>query len=401
MMRTLYQLTVHGRYIYTGLIPYDSDKNIDWISLLDGASKFILLDLLIAIENYLIDKQQEWIQQNIITVHKYAASMASLNKLLDYCNQLMVSHPDIMFKSNDIATLPKESLITLLKNDELDIDEDDLWMSVIQWATKQVSGRELGNDIDNWSSNDINTVKETIADCIPHIRFFSVSSNSIMLYNELLPKKLWQDVLKHRLDKNYKPTTHMLPPRTGQGPDIDSLIINKKQANWISSKIVEATRLLQENQRTPMEHDAYKFTLLYRQSRDGNTVAKFRELCCNKGPTIAVGKVLGTEEILGGYNPFAWGTQNGWCRTKASFIFALDKSRGEDIISFFADTDVYAIYDIHNFFPYFGNGDLNFGWNCNLKPCAKKNSYQVPVRHSNSPEYFEWTDWEVFLVSNI
>ena len=88
----LYQLTVHGRYIYTGRISYDSGKNIDWISLLDGASKFRLLDLLTAIENYLIDKQQEWIQQNIITVHKYAASMASLNKLLDYCNQIMVSY---------------------------------------------------------------------------------------------------------------------------------------------------------------------------------------------------------------------------------------------------------------------------------------------------------------------
>src|SRR6185503_9427850 len=102
-----------------------------------------------AIGNYLIDKQQEWIQQNIITVHKRAASMASLNKLLDYCDQIMVSHPDIIFKSNDMATLPKETLITLLKNDELDINEDDLWMSIIQWATKQVPGQELGNDIES------------------------------------------------------------------------------------------------------------------------------------------------------------------------------------------------------------------------------------------------------------
>ena len=52
---------------------YDSCKNIGWFSLLDGASKFELVDLLIAIESYLIDKQNEWIQQNILTVHKYAA----------------------------------------------------------------------------------------------------------------------------------------------------------------------------------------------------------------------------------------------------------------------------------------------------------------------------------------
>jgi len=92
---------------------------VDWISLLDGASKLELFDLLIAIETYLIEKQKEWIQQNIITVHKYALSTAPLNRLLGYCNRLMVSHPDMVFKSNDFATLPKESLINLLKHDDL------------------------------------------------------------------------------------------------------------------------------------------------------------------------------------------------------------------------------------------------------------------------------------------
>ena len=38
---------------------------------------------------------------------------------------------------------------------------------------------------------------------------------------------------------------------------------------------------------------------------DGNTPEKFREMCAEKGPTVAVGKVLYTEEILGGYNPIA------------------------------------------------------------------------------------------------
>ena len=75
------------------------------------------------------------------------------------------------------------------------------------------------------------------------------------------------------------------------------------QAEWFSSKIVESTRRLQENQTIFIKQDSgYKFTLLYRKSWDGNTVAKFRELCNGKGPTITVGKVSVTEEILGGYN---------------------------------------------------------------------------------------------------
>src|SRR6185312_15992731 len=92
------------RFIYTGEISCDLCENINWISLLDGAGKFELLDLLTAIESYLIDQQDEWVQQNILTVHKLAASTTLLNKLLAYCNRIMASHPDVIFKSNDLAT---------------------------------------------------------------------------------------------------------------------------------------------------------------------------------------------------------------------------------------------------------------------------------------------------------
>src|SRR6185312_12161867 len=166
-----HNLTIHPRYIYTGRMSYNACKNVGWISLLDGASKLELLDLLTAIETCLIDKQKDWIEQNILTVHKYAASAVSLNKLLAYCNRIM---QDIIFKSNDLAKVPKETLITLLKSDELSMDEDDIWALVIQWATKQVPGLELGSDSDDWPSNEINTIKDIIADCVPHIRFFNI-----------------------------------------------------------------------------------------------------------------------------------------------------------------------------------------------------------------------------------
>jgi len=315
----------------------------------------------------------------------------------------MVSHPDIIFKSNDLVTLPKETLITLLKNDDLNMDEDDIWMSVIQWGTKQVPELELGSDPDSWSSNNINTVKDIIADCMPHIRFSSISLNKIVLYNDLIPGKLRRDILNYHTDKNYKPNTRRLPPRAGRQYDVDSLIINNKQAEWISSKIVESTKRFKYKEDQEKRDDAYKLTLLYRQSRDGGEVAKFRELCNNKGPTIAVGKVLGTEEIVGGYNPLAWNSKGGYVATKESFIFALDKHIDKSIVSFVDNSnDSYkkAFYDGRNYFPVFGSGhDLFFGNNAHDKPYAKKQSYILPIRDTS--DKFEWVDWEVFLVSKL
>ncbi|CAI2188981.1 12259_t:CDS:2, partial [Funneliformis geosporum] len=48
----------------------------------------------------------------------------------------------------------------------------------------------------------------------------------------------------------------------------------------------------------------YSFNLLYRASRDGNTIAAFHQTCDNKGANIVVIKIKGTEQIVGGYNPF-------------------------------------------------------------------------------------------------
>src|SRR6185436_13574086 len=98
------------RYIYTGRMSYDLCKSAGWIRLLDAVSRFELVALLAALETYLIDQEGEWIQQNVLSIYEYASTV-SLNKLQAYC----VSHSNTIFKSNDFATLPKETLIALLK----------------------------------------------------------------------------------------------------------------------------------------------------------------------------------------------------------------------------------------------------------------------------------------------
>ena len=158
----------------------------------------------------------------------------------------------------------------------------------------------------------------------------------------------------------------------------------------------------QEKQRVSSNQThVYKFSLLYRRSRDGNTVAKFRELCNNKGPTIAIGRVSDTEEVLGGYNPIAWGLKEDYIiNTEESFIFALNKDRLEESIVSVVVNAQRAIWDYEARFPVFGNQyrcDLHFNDDRTLQPYAIKNVYQVPIRRSSAN--FKWADWEVFSVS--
>ena len=112
-----------------------SCENISWVVLLQGASTLGLSTFCTAIGDYLIERHEEWLKRNISTVYNYASSTVSLQKLGDHCNQLMISFPDIVLKSNNVVDLPKATLISLLKNDELNMDEIDIWLSVGSFHT--------------------------------------------------------------------------------------------------------------------------------------------------------------------------------------------------------------------------------------------------------------------------
>jgi len=292
----------------------------------------------------------------------------------------MLSSPEIIFKSDNLVNLPKETLIALLKHDELNMEEIDIWTSVIRWAVMQIP--ELVNEPNGWTFDDVVKVRAVISDVIPHIRFFNVSSEDfskkIVPYDELLTKTLRHDILHYHMENDYKPTILMLPQRKGQAiikSNIDSVIINEQHAEWISQKIMESTKLNQENQRTPRTNNGfYKLTLLYRHSKDGK---KFRQLCAEKGPTVTVGKVLGTEEILGGYNPLAWRTTLAtltsaiWPPTSESFIFSLDKDKpAKNILSSVVNSP-HTIVEDSSSYPWFGY-DLYFGGTDGSNPYAQR-----------------------------
>src|SRR5689334_23120780 len=106
---------------------YRSSEILDWIGILNVTCRFGLDDLVTAVGDFLINHQKDWIQRNVLEVQKCASFSSSLNKLLDYCNNLMILSPEIVFKSDSLVNLPKETLITFLKNDELNMEEIDVW----------------------------------------------------------------------------------------------------------------------------------------------------------------------------------------------------------------------------------------------------------------------------------
>src|SRR6185295_6060945 len=172
----------------------------------------------------------------------------------------------------------------------------------------------------------------------------------------------------------------MLPHRKGQLPDVDSVVISKQQASWILQKIAESTQVGKvERGETSRQTITYKLTLLYRESRDGDMTDKvkiFWRMCAEKGPTIAVGRVKDTEEILGGYNPLLWSTiKDEFVATIESFVFSLDKNDAEKNIISFVKNENTTIYNGHSDLPNFGGCFLSFGRSSNSGRAVANCSY--------------------------
>ena len=104
-----------------------------------------------------------------------------------------------------------------------------------------------------------------------------------------------------------------------------------------------------------------------------------------------------SSEILGGYNPISWKSDNSVGATKNSFIFSLNDKIENSILSRVAYEN-HAINNLSYFGPSFGNGDLKLLGvrSTNNKCVSRKSSYEKPIR-KNENEFFV-DECEVFRI---
>ena len=99
----------------------------------------------------------------------------------------------------------------------------------------------------------------------------------------------------------------------------------------------------------------YSYNLLYRASRDGYSASSFHNKCDNKGVTIVIVKIKGSEQIVGGYNPFDWDSSSSHKTTKDSFIFAFTDKMNTKTANVGYSNGVMSVGSYPSCGPVFGN----------------------------------------------
>src|SRR5260364_312653 len=306
----------------------------------------------------LIEDNASWLRLNFSHIYQISFQNENFKALQQFCNEIIIKHPALVFGSDDFTILQENALISLLKHDELQLDESVIWDKVILWGKAQTPN--LPSDYEQWNEDNFKSLKITLKNCLPHIRYFQIPGDEVLdkirPYKKILEENLWDDIITKLVSPNKSVTSTILPLRkklTTQLPprksiSIPSSIINLEHAVEISSWIDRRSTTYD------ITEIPYEFKLLLRGSRDGFDGKTFHKLCDNIPGLIVIIKVENSNEILGGYNTLGWkSTNNGFIKASGSFIFSLKNENIKESILSRVNDQSNAIYYDQSFGPWF------------------------------------------------
>ncbi|CAG8579757.1 6121_t:CDS:2, partial [Ambispora gerdemannii] len=215
-------------YLYTSVIDLNKENGHDVLSLLVAADELEIKELNNHAQEFLITKMSTWVQQNLVKIIHTIPFRKSFKRLDEYCVKTFREEPHMFFESGDFLSLKEHELVSLLKYDNLAMDEIEVWNSIIKWGTKNTLNLS-DQPISKWTPKNFAALEETLHQCIPLIRYSDISSNDyfekVIPYEQILPKDIKIEILGYHLKGSTPQPVKILPPRSGS---IDSKIISSK-----------------------------------------------------------------------------------------------------------------------------------------------------------------------------
>ncbi|CAG8630493.1 10207_t:CDS:2 [Ambispora gerdemannii] len=122
-------------FIYrTGVVDLDLESGENILSLLVAADELEIHELIHHAQDNLMVKKSTWIQQNLVKIMHTIYLHESFKKIKRTCLKTISEEPHMIFKSEDSLSLEKSVLVSLLKRDDLAMDEIEIWNSIVKFG---------------------------------------------------------------------------------------------------------------------------------------------------------------------------------------------------------------------------------------------------------------------------
>ena len=134
-----------------------------------AANELLLQELVDYLQKYLIKNKSEWMEQHFEFIHRTSFQSNNLLELQQFCTDIMAKSPEKIFKSFDFTSLSEKVLISLIKRDDLQMKEVEIWEHLLKWGLAQ--NPTLLPDPNTWSDEDFKAMENTLQHCFSLIRF--------------------------------------------------------------------------------------------------------------------------------------------------------------------------------------------------------------------------------------
>eukprot|EP00808_Paulinella_micropora_P013702 g4242.t1 len=247
--------------------------------------------------------------------------------------------------SDSFLRLSSDRLLTLLKDDQLAVEEVSLFQALVRWGQHQLKRRP-----DRKSGEpDPMELKAVLKNLLPEIRFAVMETDDIATHvapSQLLDQgivlKLFQYSVLSESEKEFYDFGEMnTKPRQGG--------FMVKESKLLDSKLRKTLLKMFEGAK------GIKLDLIYRGSRDGFTGSIFHAKCDGKGPTLTVIKPSHNNNIFGGYTEHQWSSSGSYSRQTA-WLFCLRSTEGDIAHKFLPTSSSSHAYNNSTYGPTFGGG---------------------------------------------
>ncbi|RIA83941.1 hypothetical protein C1645_742706 [Glomus cerebriforme] len=375
------------KYIYSGEVDLTKKTGENIFGLLIASDELLIKELFNHAQDYLIEEKTTWIQENYNLIFDTVYKFMNCKKLQDYCLESICSNP----QSFNVNLLDEKIIHNLLEQDDLQVEEIDVWNLLIKWGIKQTPGLNKNSDITKWNNENYEALKKTLDGFIPLIRFVGISHNDyfdkVRPYKAIIPNQIYEEIEEFYIKCTLPNTTNLAPRGM-----IQSKIIKQKLSNiiitWINRKNLNSF---------------YKFNLIYRLSRDRN-IFNVRDKCIKQGgPVLILIKTKNLDKVFGGYSPLMLSSVS----TTESFIFSFENSEDTKNMKISRVIDPSnAITSGWGRWGKWQKEEINFG-DCNLQltdiylHLSNNDKYEVLCNSKYKDETYEIDEIEAFSVVEI
>ncbi|RHZ68608.1 hypothetical protein Glove_294g151 [Diversispora epigaea] len=203
------------KYIYGGIVKFENADTLFIFDLMMAASEFELGELTEKLEALLIDTKISWLKSNFFQVYHSIFSKSNFKALEKFCNEIVVRNPSLIFDADGFSSLQESALVSLLRQDSLQLEEVKIWEYTIKWGIAQ--NTSLPANLEEWTDENFTALKTSLQQCLPYIRYFQIPGadiwNKLKPYKKILDKQLWNDLIQYLVVPDQPLESKILPPR--------------------------------------------------------------------------------------------------------------------------------------------------------------------------------------------